>query len=534
MTRSNQRSPEETSALETLLVDDSESDAALVQTLLLESPLRQTYRCRHESTLEGAIQALEAGSFDVILLDLGLPDSHGSDTVNSILERTEVPVVVLSGTSDEYLAIESVQKGAQDYLLKDELNHRGLERSILYAIERQALKRNLQLAKREAEAANLAKSEFLAVMSHEFRTPMNGIMGTINLVRSMNPPPHIDEHLETMQLCADAQNALINDVLDISSIEAGKLELIYSPFSLPDLVDSVMRIMSFKAKSKGLRLLTSLDPSLPKEVVSDERRLRQILVNLVGNAIKFTESGEIRVTLTRSASREIQVTVQDTGIGIEPDKLDAIFDAFTQVDSSYERRFQGTGLGLAICKRLVHMLGGSIQVESQPGAGTTFVFTFHTQEKKPPSEDLWSHASGAGSSQTDSPLDILLIDDDKMSRSVLTSTLDQWGYQVDCAESGERGIEMTQSRSYDLILMDLQMPVIDGINATKRILFNHRSSPRSPMIAAVTACATEEDRNRCFLAGMDGFIAKPFDHRALRSVLEKALNRKLAERNTLS
>lgn len=516
----NESSPK---TLSILVVDDSDTDAEIVGTYLEDSRLQRSYRCTRARDLLSASEQISRNQFHAILLDLGLPDSYGLNTAAAILQICNAPVIILSGNDDEMLAMRAVQEGAQDYLLKDEINPRGLERSLLYAIERHLLKQTLKESIEKAEAANRAKSEFLAVMSHEFRTPMNGIIGSINLLNSFPLSPEQQELLDTMQICAEGQMALIGDVLDISRIEAGKLILENQPFATSDLVNSVVKSMNFKAKSKGIELVTNLDPNLPSVITSDEHRVRQVLVNLVGNAIKFTERGEVCLKIERLSQNRIQFTVKDTGIGIAQDKLKDIFSPFTQVDSSYERRFQGTGLGLAICQRLVTMLGGKIQVSSILGQGSEFRFTIENRETAAVEGDTAEHTAN-----TNTPLKILLIEDDAMSRNMLVATLAHWGYQTDTAFDGLEGIEKATHHDYDLILIDLQMPRIDGIATAKQILHNSRHDPFPPYLTAVTACANEDDRTRCTLAGMKGFIPKPISRHELKETLAEAAAYKTA------
>ncbi|WP_224772664.1 hybrid sensor histidine kinase/response regulator [Pelagicoccus enzymogenes] len=508
-------------ALTVLIVDDSESDAEIVAYTLENKQLRRSYRTHPARDLATALQQLEARSFDIVLLDLGLPDSQGIASVKKVLESARCPIVVLSGQDDETVAIQAVQSGAQDYLLKDEITARSLEKAILYSIERYALQTELSLSKEKAEAANQAKSDFLAVMSHEFRTPMNGIIGNLNLMRSLDLPIEACELLSDMEMCANSQMDLIDDLLDISSIEASKLQIEAEAFDPHQLIRSAVKIVSFSAKSKGLDLLTSIDPSIPQYFVADQHRLRQILINLLGNAIKFTHKGEIRLKAQRSAPNELFISVHDTGVGIDPDKTHTIFDAFTQADSSYDRPYKGSGLGLTICKRLVEIMGGKIGVESTPGVGSVFSFTVvdHSQSKgKRPQQ-------GKLNPVPIPHISVLLIEDEPLSRNLMVATLESRGITPLVAQDGLEGIQLALNYHCDLILVDLRMPLLDGYETTRRILASLPSSRPHPYITALTACDSDRDRQKCKEVGMDDFIPKPVRDEDLNRVLSAAAQR---------
>lgn len=520
--------------LHVLLVEDSDSDAEIVSYYLAAKELQESYRCFRATDISSSLQCLKTQQFDLVLLDLGLPDSNGIESVKTLIDSAGCPIIVLSGHTDETIAIQAVQIGVQDYLLKDELNPRILDKAIRYSIERFALNQELETAIDKAEAANQAKSDFLAVMSHEFRTPMNGIIGNLNLLRSLKLPSEAEEMIGTMELCVESEMALIGDLIDISRIEAGKLPVEAQAFNPAELIESAVKIMSFSAKTKGLKLLTYIDPNIPKVFVSDQQRLRQILINLLGNAIKFTDEGEVSLKVQKTGTHELFISIRDTGVGIEEKEFTSIFEAFTQVDSSYDRRYKGTGLGLTICKRLVEMMGGKISIESQPGYGSVFSFTVVDLTKDHlPTPAARAPLDRKTLSQRQS-LSVLLIEDEPLSRNLTVAVLKSRGVKPIVASSGEEGMQKAKSRTCDLILVDLRMPGLDGFETTRRILGNLSDPENKPFITALTACNSDIDRNKCALVGMDDFLAKPIDDRELDRVIDAATQHALAKRRAKS
>lgn len=385
--------------------------------------------------------------------------------------------------------------------------------------------RELAAEKERVEDLSRARTTFLATMSHEFRTPMNAVIGLSSLLIDAPLAAPQREQIRVIHESARSLLALLNDILDFAKIDARKLTLCPTAFDLRGLAVSVGEMMQPAAAARAIRLFVDVDPALPAELVCDDARLRQVLVNLVSNAIKFTEQGEVRLRVTARAlpggQHAVDIKVEDTGSGIAPEAQARLFQPFVQADAGIERRYGGTGLGLAISQQIVMAMGSEIHVRSELGRGSEFSFSLRLAQGEPLAEPRPTEASGTERAVEPPPLAILVVDDQPINRMVARAMLDRLGYRVDVASDGMEAIAAAARVAYDVIFMDLHMPGMNGLETTVRIREQLAGKPRGPHVIALTASVFDEDREACLAAGMHDFIGKPLELEHIQTALRR-------------
>jgi signal transduction histidine kinase/CheY-like chemotaxis protein len=495
-----------------------------VVTVILAYDLRQDTFDVTKGVLLCLVVLLVAGAISRMTIRLmGRPLALLQDGIASVRDGKLEPIQVShTGDEIEFLGesfnkmVDTLAATQRELLQNQEL----LEERIRQRTQQ------LQVAMQNALGASQAKSEFLANISHELRTPMNGILGMVDMVLNTDLTREQKDHLQTAQGCAYSLLALLNDLLDISKIEAGRMVLESIPFDVHGLIQDAVKAHAALAYQKGVYLVSNVEPNVPRKLIGDPLRIRQIIVNLLSNSAKFTSEGSISVSVRLAAPVEngtvrLELEVTDTGMGISEEKLPHIFEKFTQADSSISRRFGGTGLGLAITKILVEMHGGSISVQSEVGRGSTFTASLQCEipagvTLDTPSEDLLPLQRAGGLSDCGP---ILLVEDNAVNQKLVSSILRRRGYRVEISNNGREALQALEKQSFQLVLMDLQMPELDGLEATRIIRKDNRWADLP--IVAMTAHAMNGDREGCLAAGMNAYISKPVHSAHLLSIVEE-------------
>ena len=510
-----------------LIIDDMEVNRYTFGRLLGHAG----YEIKEAATIATGMHILASGKIDLLILDVQLPDGNGFDTCANIKGDPMLAAIPILMTSASFVEARDkalgLDQGADGYLTTpiDALELIATAKSLLRI---RVAEQKLKEVAEKAEAANNAKTEFLANMSHEIRTPMNAVIGLANILALTPLTKKQQEFISTLQQSAESLMRLINDLLDITKIEENKIELENIPFSMQSLIDRVSDMMASQARQKGIEIIHHIDSSVASFYSGDPQRLFQVLLNLVGNAIKFTSAGSVSIEVSTSSDitpdrHVLVIRVRDTGIGIPQTKLDMIFNKFTQADNSTTRKYGGSGLGLTIARRLIEAMDGTIAVDSEVDKGSVFTISvalkaLDANESAPcikfTSDNVAPLARGQGK--------ILLVEDHPPNVLVATTLLESFGYHCILAINGVQALAILKEEPIDVVLMDIQMHAMDGYEATRslRQWEKEHNKPRIPVIA-MTAHSLSGDREKCLASGMDDYLSKPIN----AYELEKALLR---------
>lgn len=531
-----------------LIVDDDAIDRRHYCKLLAQPG---TDACHIQQAVDGAagLAALQADQFDCVLLDFNLPDMTGLKFLAAAAVDGELPcaVVLVTGQGNEAIAVEAMKRGVQDYLVKDQVNESNLWRTIAQAVTQAELKQRLaaslrdltashlaleqevairkageaelRAAKDAAEQGSQAKTRFVAMVTHELRTPLNGILGYAQLLRIEGGiSARQDAHVGAMMQAGQHLLEMIDRVLDFASIETGRMELHPSEISLHDLIEGCVASISPMVTERVLSLRVIHSHDAPRQIVADSARLRQVLLNLLGNAVKYTDSGGVELRLLAGASPGgLRVEIADTGRGIDEASRGRLFQEFERLDAATS--VEGTGLGLAIAARIVRLMGGMINYTPNPGGGSVFWFELPRADLGSSSlpEPVKDEVPPAGRS-------VLLVDDIKINRDIIGTFLEAAGHAVTQTESGRESVRLVAEQQFDLVLMDVRMPEMDGLEATRRIRTLPDSHGKVPILA-LTAYTSPEQLAQCQDAGMDGYVPKPVDYETLIHAIDDAIAR---------
>ncbi|WP_291724262.1 response regulator [Bernardetia sp.] len=534
-----QASSKKTSSI--LYVDDEESNLRI-----FKSSFRRHYKIFTAISGKEGLEILENNDIQLVISDQKMPEMTGVEFLERVAESfpntVRIILTAYSDTEDIMRAINkcgifrylvkpwnkdemllTIDKALETYALRTENRqlvnalktaNEGLESKVKErTAELMATNEDLKKAKEQAEAATKMKEQFLSTMSHEIRTPLNAIIGMTHLLKSDKLEGEMAENIEILEFSAQNLLSLINSVLDISKMEAGKMAFEQTQFDLPALIQNTVEIFKARADEKNVLLRTNIDKNIPNALIGDSTRLSQILNNLIGNAIKFTEEGTVTITTRllhhKTEKVELLFAVSDTGIGISPEKINAIFEDFSQAEEDTSRKYGGTGLGLAITKQLVELQGGTINVMSTLMVGSTFSFQLGFKIGK--SKPIATHLPDTVNIKNLRGVNILIVEDNKVNQILVKKFLNTWGAKFYVAENGQVALDLFKKHDFDVVLMDLQMPVMDGYEAARQIRLLEANTDKFTPIIALTASTLLNERERIVQVGMNDFLSKPFN-----------------------
>lgn len=497
------------SAHTVLLVDDNRVNQIPLATVLEKAD----YKVILGGSAEEAMKLLHTLTPDIILLDVMMRGMNGFSFCRKLKKNPkyqDIPVIFLTSLSNQQDIVKGFDAGGQDYIIQPCNQQELLARVKTHIHLHDTLLENKRLSRLALDASK-SKSEFLASMSHEIRTPLNSIIGMAEVLADTALSEEQHEYVRIFRAAGESLLGIINDILDLSKIEAGQTELESIDFDLPSLLESVTAIVSFRAEEQETTIESHINSNVPFYLNGDPTRLRQILLNLVGNAVKFTSKGEVEISVSLDeSSNKLQFAIRDTGIGIPTDKQQVIFDSFTQADSLTTRKYGGTGLGLTICQKLLHIMKGDIWLTSQPGKGSTFFFSIPFSQAVSPRPISPENTLEPARCELLHAARILLVDDNQDNCNLIRLYLRNTPFVLTTASNGHQALKSFCSAPCDLILMDIEMPVMDGYEATERIRTWEKSQKRPPVpIIALTAHAFIRFKKRCLDAGCSDFLTKP-------------------------